>query len=74
MSKDNPIAATENSNEPTPSDAEFWRGHRITRVGGDVYIENEAGTEAFPVDHAEAYALAILAEIHQDEYRPNDND
>lgn len=43
---------------------EFWRGYRVEAVGETVYLENEAGVEAFTEEQAEAYALAILAEIH----------
>lgn len=50
-----------------PSEPEFWRGYRVERVGGNVYLSNEAGTECFTLDTAEAYALAILAEVYQDD-------
>lgn len=46
---------------------DFWRGHRVERVGGTLYLENEAGVEAFTPDQAEAYALAILLELHSEE-------
>lgn len=56
----------EDEGEDHPTTPEFWRGYRVSRVGGTVYLENEAGVEAFTEAEAEAYALAIIAEIHGD--------
>ena len=64
---DDNLRAVETENEPNSRDPKFWRGYRVTRVGGTIYLENEAGVEAFTEAEAEAYALAIIAELHAGE-------
>lgn len=60
------IEDPEERHESQVSSPDFWRGYRVERVGGTVYLENEAGVEAFTPKQAEGYALAILLELHGD--------
>lgn len=58
--------------EPRSLSPEFWRGYRVERVGGTVYLENEAGVEAFTKGQAEAYARAILLELQSEDSGDDD--